>query len=432
MGMVSMSSQEFSRLDVLIDLSAGRIKVEDAGRLLGLGRSQVFRLLRGFRVEGATSLISRRRGRPSNNKITPTVRDLAMALVKERYADFGPTLACEKLSKTHGCGVSCETLRQWMIADGLWADRSRRLARVHQPRNRRERVGELIQIDGSKHAWFEERGPQCTLIIFIDDATSRLMHGSFVPSESTFDYLRETKAYVARYGRPVAFYSDKHAIFRVNHKEARGGDGMTQFTRALGEINIDLICANGPQAKGRVERSFGTLQDRLVKEMRLAGIDTPEAGNAFLPGFLDQHNDRFAKPPFSPVDGHRLLPDGAVLEDIFAWKEQRTVTHNLTVQYDKVMIILEPNALTRPLARKLVTVIDYPDGHIALRHNSADLPYRTFDKLQKVDQGAIVENKRLGAVLAHIAERQKELDVTRSKKAPRRQGQAERHMFKTG
>ena len=432
MTVVSMSDKEFSRLDVLLDLEAGRSTIQDAGELMGLRRRQVFRLVKAFRERGATSLVSGRRGRPSNNRLPAAVRDLAMAIVTERYADFGPTLAAEKLAEGHGCRVSRETLRQWMMADGLWLDRRRRLPSVHQPRNRRERVGELVQIDGSTHAWFETRGPACTLIVYIDDATSRIQHAAFVPSESTLDYLRETRAYVARFGRPIAFYSDKHAIFRVNKQDAVGGTGMTQVGRALHELNIDIICANSAPAKGRVERSFGTLQDRLVKEMRLGGVSTIEAANAFLPGFLDSHNARFAKEPATDRDAHRALPEGIALDDVFAWKEERTVTLNLTLQYDKVLFLLEANAISRPLARRRVTVLDYPDGRLAIRHNGIDLPYRTFDRLQKVDQAAIVENKRLGPVLAYIAERQKELDMTRSKRAPRRRGQADRHMFKVG
>jgi len=432
MTVVLMSDKEFSRLDVLLDLEAGRLTIQDAGERMGLRRRQVFRLVKAFRQRGAASLVSRQRGRPSNNRLPAAVRDLAMAIIKERYADFGPTLAAEKLAEVHGCRVSRETLRQWMIEDGLWLGRRRRLPSVHQPRNRRERIGALVQIDGSTHAWFETRGPACTLIVYIDDATSRIQHAAFVPSESTLDYLRETRAYVARFGRPIAFYSDKHAIFRVNKQDAVGGTGMTQFGRALHELNIDIICANSAPAKGRVERSFGTLQDRLVKEMRLGGVSTIEAANAFLPGFLDSHNARFAKEPATDRDAHRALPEGIALDDVFAWKEERTVTLNLTLQDDKVLFLLEANAISRPLARRRVTVLDYPDGRLAIRHNGIDLPYRTFDRLQKVDQAAIVENKRLGPVLAYIAERQKELDMTRSKRAPRRRGQADRHMFKVG
>ena len=205
MAVVSMSDKEFVRLDVLLNLEAGRIRIADACTLLRLQRRQVFRLLRGFRERGALSLVSSRRGRPSNNRLPEAVRELAVAIVREHYADFGPTLACEKLSQRHGCRVSRETLRQWMIAEGLWLDRRQRPPSVHQPRNRRARVGELVQIDGSQHFWFENRGPECTLIAYVDDATSRILHAAFVPCESTFDDLRETRAYVARFGRPIAY-----------------------------------------------------------------------------------------------------------------------------------------------------------------------------------------------------------------------------------
>ena len=165
----------------------------EACGLIGLQRRQVFRLLSGFRAHGAISLASRRRGRPSNNRLPPAARDLTMTIVKERYADLGTTLACEKLAAGHDCRISRETLRKWMIEDGLWLDRRHRSPSVHQPRNRRERIGELIQIDGSKHCWFENRGPECTLIVYIDDATSRILHAAFVPSEAALDYLRETR-----------------------------------------------------------------------------------------------------------------------------------------------------------------------------------------------------------------------------------------------
>jgi hypothetical protein len=258
------------------------------------------------------------------------------------------------------------------------------------------------------------------------------MHLQFVESESTFDYFAATRAYLERYGKPVAFYSDKHGVFRVNKKDAIGGDGMTQFGRALHALNIDIICANSSQAKGRVERANGTLQDRLVKEMRLSGIDTIAAGNAFLPAFMEKYNARFAKAPFDDHDVHRALVVGHDdLDDAFAWKEERTVSMNLTLQYDQVLFILEPTGIARSLARKRVTVVDYPDGRLAIRYNGLDLPYRTFDKRPQVNQAAIVENKRLGPILAYIAEQQKQLDMSRSAKAPRRRGQ-KNHMFKVG
>jgi hypothetical protein len=287
---------------------------------MGLGRRQVYRLAKAYHHRGPSALVSRRRGRPSNRAYPADVRATAIAIIRERYADFGPTLAAEKLAELHGICLASETVRQWMIAADLWKDRRARLKPVHQPRYRRDCLGELIQIDGSEHWWFEDRGPRCTLLVYIDDATSRLMHLQFVESESTFDYFAATRTYLERYGKPIAFYSDKHVVFRVNKKDAIGGDGMTQFGRALHALNIDIICANSSQAKGRVERANGTLQDRLVKEMRLSGVDTIEAGNAFLPSFMEQYNARFAKAAFDDRDVHRALIAGHDdLDETFAW-----------------------------------------------------------------------------------------------------------------
>jgi hypothetical protein len=431
MVVLAMSRPEIDRMHVLRDVMAERITVHEAAQLMRLTRRQVFRLLKAYRAHGPQALVSTRRGKPSNRRYPAAVRTEALALIKANYADFGPTLACEKLAERHGIGLGVETVRRWMLAEGLWQDRKQRLKPVHQPRHRRDCLGELVQIDGSQHWWFEERGPQCTLLVFIDDASSRLMHLRFVETESTFDYFAAARFYLERYGKPVAFYSDKHAVFRVNSKGAVGGDGMTQFGRALHQLNIDIICANSPQAKGRVERANGTLQDRLVKELRLEGISSIEAANAFLPRFMDDYNRRFAKVAFSNKDLHRPLNEHDDLGDIFAWQEERTVTKDLTLQYDQVLFLLEPNAITRSLARQRVMVYDYPDGRVAIKHQGRELPYRTFDRRPQVNQGAIVENKRLGPVLAYIAERQKDFDMSRSKSAPRRRGQA-KSLFKVG
>ena len=323
MTVIWMSRSEIDRMTVLRDLAEERIRVSEAATLMGLGRRQVFRLAKAFRHRGPAALASRRRGQPSNRSYPGILRTEVIGIIRERYADFGPTLACEKLAELHGISLARETIRQWMMAAGLWKGRRQRMSPVHQPRHRRDCVGELIQIDGSRHWWFETRGPQCTLLVYIDDATSRLMHLQFVETESTFDYFEATRAYLERYGKPIAFYSDKHAVFRVSKKDAAGGDGMTQFGRALHALNIDIICANSSQAKGRVERANGTLQDRLVKEMRLRGIDTMAAGNAFLPMFMADHNARFAKVPFDEQDLHRPLAGDDDLDDAFAWKEDR-------------------------------------------------------------------------------------------------------------
>jgi transposase len=428
MAVVLMSRAELSRVDTLARVVRGELPVAGAASLLGLSGRQVFRLLGRFRSEGAAGLASRRRGRPSNRRLPDAVREAALALVREHYADFGPTLAAEKLAERHGVRLSRETLRHWMAEAGLWVPRKARRGRVHQSRHRRDCPGELVQIDGCEHAWLEDRGPPCTLLAFVDDATSRLMHLRFVPSESAFAYMAATRAYIEAHGKPVAFYSDKHGVFRVNRPDAARGDGMTQFGRALHELDVEIICANSPQAKGRVERAHKTLQDRLVKELRLAGVRSVEAANAFLPAFMADYNARFAKEPRLAKDLHRPPAPHDDLDEALTWREERTVTGSLTLHYNKVLFLLEPTELARGLARKRVTVHEFPDGRLAIRHRGTDLPYRVFDKLRRVDQAAVVDSKRLGAVLAVIRDRQAEAARRRNRDAPSRSFQPA-HMF---
>jgi hypothetical protein len=223
-----------------------------------------------------------------------------VSILRESYADFGPTLAAEKLEARRGIQVSRETVRRLQIDAGLWIPRKLRPPKVQQPRARRACLGELIQIDGCEHRWFEDRAPMCTAIVYVDDATSRLMVVRFAGSESTFAYFEATREHLERYGKPLAFYSDKASIFRVNRADAASGPGYTQFGRALYELNIDGICANTAAAKGRVERVHLTLQDRLVKELRLQDISSIEAANAFMPRFIEDYNARFAKEPRDP------------------------------------------------------------------------------------------------------------------------------------
>ncbi len=426
-----MSDGELARFEVLRDLDQHRLTPAAAAQLMGLERRQVFRLLKAYRAEGASGLISKRRSCPSNRRKPEALRREALALIRERYWDFGPTLAAEKLREVHDITLGRETLRLWMIEAGIWADRKQRAKRVHQPRSRRECVGELVQIDGCEHWWFEDRGPQCTLLVFIDDATSRLMQLQFVESESTFSYFHATRAYLEAWGKPVAFYSDKHGVFRVNHPGALGGDGMTQFGRALHTLNIDIICANSSPAKGRVERAHKTLQDRLVKELRLAGVRTLAEGNALLPAFIANYNARFAKSPANTKDFHRPLRGGDDLEDAFAWKEERTLSRALTLQYDKVIFILEPSEPAKTAIGKQVTVVDYPDGRLSIRFKGVELAYRTFDKIRHVDQGAIADNKQLGAVLAMIHDEQLRR-APEHRSGPRRRDQRDARLFKIG
>lgn len=307
-----------------------------------------------------------------------------------------------------------------MMNVGLWIPRKLRSSTIYQPRNRRHCVGELIQIDGSDHRWFEDRGPACTLLVYIDDATSRLMQLHFTPAESTFSYFEATRRYIELHGKPMAFYSDQYSVFRCNNKHATGGDGHTQFGRALFELNIESICANSSQAKGRVERANLILQDRLVKEMRLQRISTMEAANAWAPSFVADYNRRFAKPPRNDWDAHRPLRDDEDLALTFTVREKRKVSHVLTLQYDKVIYLLEDSKAMRKLIGRYIDVYEYPDGSIELRADGTALPYAVYDWLSKVDQGAIVENKRLGHVLAIAQVLQEQRDSRRNLSVPSR------------
>jgi hypothetical protein len=344
--------------------------------------------------------------------------EIALAIIHDRYADFGPTLACEKLLERHGITLAKETVRKLMTEAGLWIPRKHRPPSIYQPRNRRSCVGELIQIDGSDHRWFEDRAPACTLLVYIDDATSRLMYLHFTYSESTFSYFEATRAYLERYGKPQAFYSDKASVFRANPKHHDEGPGLTQFGRVLYELNIDIWCANTSQAKGRVERANLTLQDRLVKELRLERISTLSAANAYAPAFMADFNQRFAKPPRSDVDVHRPVRQDEDLDLIFTVRELRKVSHVLTLQYDKAIYLLVDTPFNRTLIGKYIDVFDYPDGRIAIRADGTTLPYVRYDRLPQVDQGAIVENKRLGHALQVANLVQQQRDNRRSHSAP--------------
>jgi transposase len=424
MAVLVVSEMELARIDTLQRIAERRLTCTAAAQLLGLSRRQVHRLLNAYRAQGPAALVSRRRGQPSNRRYPAELRHQALGFVRGHYHDFGPTFAAEKLAEHHDLRVSHETLRQWMIQDGLWLTRPERKRRVHQPRPRRGCYGELIQIDGCEHPWFEARGLKCTLLVFVDDATGKLMHLAFVASESTFDYFHATRAYLETHGKPLAFYSDRHGIFRVNRKGALGGDGMTQFGRALHGLNIDILCATSPEAKGRVERAHQTLQDRLVKELRLAGISDREAGNAFLPGFMARYNAKFAKPAAQAgVDAHRSLAAHDDLDTAFCWKEERRVSPRLTLQHDKMVFLLEPNEVTRKVAGQRVQIFDYPDGRLAIRHQGLALPYRIFDQIRQVEQGTVVTHKRLDAVLAHIREQQLRHPERQRRPGPRRRGQ---------
>jgi hypothetical protein len=405
---VTMSYEELDRVSVIERVIEKRLTQREAGRMLGLTTRQVRRLRRAYGRDGPGGLVSKHRGRPSNRRLPAGLRREALATVRSRYEDFGPTLAHEKLTEWHGLPLSVETLRHWMTEDGLWTPRARREPRIQQPRRRRPCRGELIQIDGSDHEWFEERAARCTLLVFVDDATSALMELLFCESESAFSYFRAMRSYLEQHGKPVALYSDKAGVFRVNRKEPHGGAGVTQFSRALSSLNIDILCANTPAAKGRVERAHLTLQDRLVKELRLRRISDVEAANAFAPEFIADYNRRFARAPRSEHDVHRPLQPSDDLARIFSWQETRLVSKSLTLNYKRVLYVLDPTDTARAARRKRVSIEEQEDGSLSFWHGEHELLATAFPKEHGVQLGEVVENKRLSAALDFIKEKQRE------------------------
>jgi hypothetical protein len=373
-----------------------------AAEQLALSVRQIERLCERYRQEGPAGLVSRKRAHASNHQLPTGLAQRALALIAERYPDFGPTFACEKLCEAHGLHLSIATVRRLMVNAGFWVPRKLRPPKIHQPRNRRACLGELIQIDGSDHRWFEERGPSCVLLVFIDDATSRLMTLHFTQAESTFSYFEALRHYLDEHGKPSALYSDKFSVFRINadsNEEKSFGKGITQFGRACFELNIDTWCANSSQAKGRVERANLTLQDRLVKELRLREISTKAAANAYAPSFISDYNKRFGKSPRSDHNAHRPVREDEVLGSILTMRVLRKVTQTLTVQYDRVMYLLEDSPANRVLIHTYIDVFEFPNGAIEIQSHGRPLMHTRYDRLANVDQGAIVENKRLGHVL---------------------------------
>ena len=396
---VTMTMRELDRLKCIQGLIDGQLKQHAVATRLGLTTRQVRRLVRQYEQQGPLGLISKLRNRPSNRRLKSDVAEHAFGILRSTYADFGPTLAAEKLRERHGVDLAVETVRSLMVAGGLWLPRRLRAPKIQQPRSRRACLGELVQIDGCDHRWFEDRAPACTALVYVDDATSRLMVVLFVGAESTFAYFEATHKYLERYGKPLAFYSDKASVFRVNKQSAAAGKGHTQFGRALYELNIDGMCANTPAAKGRVERAHQTLQDRLVKELRLQRISTVDGANEFMPSFIDDYNHRFGKLPRDRHDAHRAVRKDEDLEAIFAWREYRKVTDSLTLRYERKMYLIEDTPSNRRYIGKYIEVFQFPDGRIEIRVAGVSLPYSTYNNIGTIDHGAIVDNKRLSQVL---------------------------------
>jgi len=392
-----MNAKELSRLEVMHRLTEKRMSQKEAGVILKLSVRQVKRLLKAYRKRGAMGLVSKHRGRKGNNRLAEDVKKRALNLLKTKYKGFGPTLAHEKLVEKEKLKLSDESVRQLMIEEDLWKPRKVKKVVTHQLRERRACFGELIQIDGSPYDWFEGRAEPCVLLVFIDDATGKLVQLRFVESESFFSYAQAAEDYFRRCGKPVAFYSDKHGIFRVNVPSTGSRDALTQFGRAMLELDIQIICANTPQAKGRVERVNQTLQDRLPKEMRLRGIANMADGNTYLPEFMADLNQRFAVAPRSSVNAHRPLTTQDDLARILTWQELRTLSKNLTLQFHKTVYQIQTDRPTYALRKAQVTVCLNAQEEITLLYNGKALPYTIYH--QQAKQAEIVSAKQLELVL---------------------------------
>lgn len=390
------ASEIVKAIDAVI---AKEIRIGRAAATLGFSVRHLRRLLHRYLEDGPDGVKSRHQGRPGS-RLPDALKDETIEIVTRLYPDFGPTLASEKLLERHHIRVSRETLRKWMIAAGLWQDCGVRRGRLHQLREPSPRRGMLVQIDGSHHKWFESRGPKCALIVFIDDATSELGCLHFAESESALAYMVGLQKFIERKGKPVALFSDRHSVFHNRHANLDRTDGTTQFGAVLNRLQIAMICAETSQAKGRVERVNRTLQDRLLKELRLRDISTIDAANEFANEYIEMFNSKFAKPPINPIDAYSSC-DAPEVSRWIRWEETRKVSQMLAFQYNKVRFILDDTPMARRAVGKSVVVCEYPDGRVVVEFEGQALSYRWFDKLRRVNQ-PVVDSKDLELLIDRI------------------------------
>jgi hypothetical protein len=385
MEQLTMSNREIDKLKVIQNTIDGKLTWPQAAEILSRSERQIGRLCARVREEGNGGVIHGLKGLPSNNKLSEAIIEEAIGLVKQHYSDFGPTFANEHLFEDHDIRVSTNTLRKAMIVAELYKPRS------YKPKHRiwRERrscVGMLVQLDGSEHDWFEGRGPKCALLVFIDDATSRILYARFITVEDTVNLMRCTKEYLKINGRPVAIYVDKDSIYKINRQasideELRDAMPLSQFTRAMGELGVEMIFANSPQAKGRVERGFRTHQDRLVKELRLAGISDMAAANKFLETvYIAKHNGKFAVAPASRLNAHRPLLKTHRLDGILCVKLNRTLANDYTLRFENKFFQVTKEQDIRIRSRDIVTVEEWLDGSIHLKFKETYLRYKNIEK----------------------------------------------------
>lgn len=398
--MITMSQKELGRLRVVERVLQGGLGYAEAASVLQMSARQFRRIVRRYEAGGAQALAHGLRGRASNRKIPQALALQVQQLIAAHYADFGPTLAAEMLRERHGIGLSVESVRALMCGAGLWRAKIKRFKPIHRLRERRARRGELIQIDGSQHDWFEGRGPRCTLLVFIDDATSELMALRFAPAETTTDYLLTLRTYILTHGIPLCLYSDRHSIFCSNRADA---PQATRFEQVLSRLGIEAIQASSPQAKGRVERANQTLQDRLVKALRLAGIDNIEAANRWIEPYRSQHNHRFAATPAQPDDAHvPYLGSLAQLDLAMAYHHQRKLSNTLACQFRTQILQIEAPGHRRRLAGQRVTLIEDLHGQLSVQHDGRPLSFQRHDRksLPPPPVGTKDLNERVQTVVA--------------------------------
>lgn len=373
---VIMSVKELRRVHVIRHVLEKKITQGQAGEALGLTARHIRRLLQRVRVDGDAGLVHRGRGQPSNRKIPEKVKAKVLRLYAQRYGDFGPTLAAEKLAERHGITLSDETVRLWLHARGI--DHFRRRKRPHRAwRERKPSVGELLQLDGAHHDWFEGRGPRCVLMAYIDDASSRVF-ARFYEYEGTIPAMDSFGRYVTRHGIPLAVYADKHTTYQspaqpTVEEQLAGKAPTSQFGRALGELGVELIPAHSPQAKGRIERLFHTFQDRVIKEMRLAGVATIDEANRFLEGYLPMYNRRFSVSPAQATDLHRPRLAQRELDRILCLKTTRVLRRDWTVAHQGQLYQVHTN-----IRATHVMVEERLDGTIQLTHQGRPLDYHVI------------------------------------------------------
>ncbi len=394
---IIMTRKALERSDVLKRLERREIKQKDAAALLGLGTRQVRNLFARYRQHGPQGLVSRALGKPGNRKYPDDFKELVLGVVANKYPDFGPTLAAEYLYERDAIKVGIETLRLWLIANNMHKVKRKRKYRVYHPRERREHYGELIQIDGSYHKWFEERAEKCCVIGAIDDATGKVMQVWFCDAETTFDYFRVIELYLAEHGKPYAFYSDKHSIFRVNIKEPTTTDGQSQLERAVGELGVQLIHANSPQAKGRIERLNRTLQNRLIKWLRIEGISNIADANANIGKFIEDYNSKFKVPPAQPQNYHLKIPDTVNLDLILTKQYQRKISSNLSISFENQYLNIIAPGKGRRLSQAQVTICKNYRNEITILHKGLPLDYKIVDKNTNIKRA--IDRKELPAAL---------------------------------